>query len=369
MKATKLFAAILLAVGVCFAPASDAKSDKGAMHRNAQKSGEERGEPLQLNVDIAFSRQWGETVTDENGTTYNFFGMSDFEPKIYPPEYWGVFPLYFFGGKVGISVTVKNECATQAANLRITSECYCLNTDGSNGAQLLAPQEKLISIIGGETRTFDASFTGDFVEGADSGLDRFLVKIFHDSSVTYNVVQNYPNTIKFEGAVPPLGEGGAVEKDTFVIYTLGGAGPVGVTTKAGNESAIFSLAEEGDSVLDALGFQVTLEQKYVEIIVNGPPPPIPGQPAPTWEPTATTNAMYVLSVASHGNRHALSHVEFAFDADSEAFACLGPTGEYKADRETLSGQGSSLILVKEGVFCPPKLDAELTALVESIIGR
>ena len=366
MKVTKLFAAVLLAVGVCFAPASNAKSDKGAMHRNAQKSGEERGEPLQLNVDIAFSRQWGETVTDENGTTYNFFGMSCFEPKIYPLEYWGVFPLYFFGGKVGIGVTVKNECATQVASLRITSECYCLNTDGSNGAQLLAPQETKITINGNETKTVDASFVGEYVEGADSGLDRFLVKLFHDSSAIYAVKRDQPNTIKFGEPDPLFGEGGALEKDTFVVYVTGGSGPVQVTTKAGNASTTTTLTSSGDSALDALGFRVTLEQLEVETYEDSPPPPLPGQPAPIWEPTVTTNAAYTLSISSVGNRHALSHVVFAFGGNSQVI--WPEEGEYEANRETLDGESSSLILVKEGVFCPPKLDAELTALVESIIG-
>ncbi len=68
--------------------------------------GNHNGEVCQLEVSVSFYGQYGETVTDENGTFYNVFGYTFFEPKIYPPQYWGVFPLYFFDAPTGIRVSV-----------------------------------------------------------------------------------------------------------------------------------------------------------------------------------------------------------------------------------------------------------------------
>lgn len=112
---------------------------KAALSSSAPKGGQSRGELPVLDLSIGFSDSSGQTVTDENGTMFNFFGISRFEPKVYPPEYWGVFPLYFFGDAVGVTVDVINQSADIAADVRLSAECYCLKTTGENGAQLLAP--------------------------------------------------------------------------------------------------------------------------------------------------------------------------------------------------------------------------------------
>ncbi len=144
--------------------------------------GEHVGEVKQLEVNVAFSGQYGHTVTDENGTFYHFWGYVFYENKVYPPEYWGVFPLYFFGTEVGATITVKNKGPRKRAKLRVRSEVYCLHADGSNGAELTSPQETDIDLGPGETATVNASFVAGYVDGAESGLDRLVIKILHPNA-------------------------------------------------------------------------------------------------------------------------------------------------------------------------------------------
>ena len=140
------------------------------------------GEREQLEVDIAFSQESGETVTDEEGIHYHFDGLVMSENKIYPSEYWGTYPLYFFGSEVGATVTITNNGPRRVAKLRVETEAYVLLTDGSNGAELAPPQSFDVEVGLDETVTVDASFTAEFDASAanmESGLDRFLVKVYH----------------------------------------------------------------------------------------------------------------------------------------------------------------------------------------------
>jgi len=356
MKKFTIFTVLLTAVCLCLS----VTYAKDAMVRDIRKGGaDNRGEDITLDINISFSANAGETITDENGTTYCFYGYRSWEEKIYPPEYWGVFPLYFFGQRVGINVTVKNE-GNDDVKLRVVTECYCLNTDGGNGAQLLAPQEQEILIAGNQTESLDGSFVASYVEGADSGLDRFLVKVYEAGYVTYQVVQDDPNTIKYEDAAPGLGEDGAKQKDTFVIGVEDAQetivdepsdGPpmppvtlpmtVLVKTKAGQGRCTTALTGQGASAMDDLGFLLKLEY---------------------------TGANYaVLSVESVDNPHALSHVEFEFIEGAEVFA--PEEGPCTIPRETLQGEDSTLIMVKEGVFCPPELDEEMIETLDAILGN
>jgi len=151
----------------------------------AEEPGPHFGELKQLSVGIEFSGASGTTVTDETGITYAVGGWTSSEDKVYPSEYWGTYPLYFFGQEVGVTVTVTNLGPRRSFSLVVRTEAYCLRTDGSNGATLLEPTETDIVVARGETVRVDSSFVAGFVEGAESGLDRLIVKVLHP-----NVVDN-----------------------------------------------------------------------------------------------------------------------------------------------------------------------------------
>jgi hypothetical protein len=143
-------------------------------------SGAHKGEKKQLDVDISFFGESGWTVTNADGTEYHrYSGSVKYEDKVYPSEYWGTFPLYFFGYQTGITVTVTNNGPRKVAKLRITTEAYQLRTDGSSGHALREPTSIDIELARGETRTIDASFVVNQTPESESGLDRFIVKVSH----------------------------------------------------------------------------------------------------------------------------------------------------------------------------------------------
>ena len=169
----------IILLALLFGLAADLIVAKDAPVIDPYKNGQHNGEVAQLEVNATFSGSFGETVTDAIGTTYNVWGFSFYENKVYCPEYWGVFPLYFYGTEVGSTITVKNVGPRRIAKLRVRTECYTLKTDGSSGVEISAPQETDFEIETGETKTINSTFTAEYVEGADSGLDRLVIKVLH----------------------------------------------------------------------------------------------------------------------------------------------------------------------------------------------
>jgi hypothetical protein len=141
--------------------------------------GQHKGEQKMLDVDIQFSGSFGRTVTNASGIYYYFYGIMMSEDKVYPPQYWGEVPLYFLGTQVGVIVRVTNNGPKAKTKVRIKTESYSLQTDGSSGKPLCEPIIIDDEIALGETKTIDASFTVKYTSDADSGLDRFLVKVLH----------------------------------------------------------------------------------------------------------------------------------------------------------------------------------------------
>ena len=150
--------------------------------RSVAGEGNHYGERQMLDVDIQFSGASGTTITNASGIFYHYWGRVIKENKVYPPEYWGEYPLYFFGARVPITVTVRNSGPRAKAKIRVKTECYCLLTDGSNGVALMTPLVIDAEVGKGETKTIDSSFVCGYVAGAESGLDRFTVKVLHMNS-------------------------------------------------------------------------------------------------------------------------------------------------------------------------------------------
>ncbi len=147
--------------------------------------GQHVGERRQLEVEITFSQEFGETVTDSSGTHYHFNGTVIDEDKVYPEEYWGTYPLYFFGTTVGVTVRITNPGPRRKVKVRVRTEAYCLLTDGSSGAQLAPLQEVDLEVARGQTVTLDTSFTPQYDPDAadmEGGLDRFIVSVLHPNA-------------------------------------------------------------------------------------------------------------------------------------------------------------------------------------------
>ncbi len=137
-----------------------------------------------VGVDIAFSLDLGDTVTDADGTHFYYFGIEEHDySRVYVPEYWGTFPLYFFGSNVGVTVTVTNN-ESENLKLQVTNEAYVLNTDGTNGPELTDPRMVEVDLAPGESSAIDASFIMAFQPEFERGLNRFLVKVAQVQSST-----------------------------------------------------------------------------------------------------------------------------------------------------------------------------------------
>ena len=113
--------------------------------------------------------------------------------------------------------------------------------------------------------------------------------------MTYVVVQDIDNTVKYEDATVGLGEGGEIESDLFVIEVENAGDTVRVETKAGLGEAAEWISGEGDSNVDANGFQIEL------VSISG-----------------TTYTLRLTSTSEV--EHALSHVTFSFYPGDQADA-------------------------------------------------
>jgi hypothetical protein len=143
------------------------------------KHGGHVGEQKMLNVSIDFNNPSGKTITNSEGVFYHYYGIVVKENKVYPPKYWGEFPLYFVGNPANIKVAVTNNGPRAKAKIRVKTEAYVLLTDGSNGITLTEPRIIDVEVARGETKIIDASFTIHNQPGLESGLDRFTVKVLH----------------------------------------------------------------------------------------------------------------------------------------------------------------------------------------------
>jgi hypothetical protein len=303
---------------------------------------ENTDDSLNIATEVVFSDESGRTVTDENGTCYNVAGVSLFEDKVYPPAYWGVFPLYFFGDTVGVTLQVVNNTVDKKARLRLTTECYCLRTDGSNGAKLLAPQEFEVTVLSGETKTVDASFGVDYTADAESGLDRFLVKAYRavetggdgGEHTICGVININPNNSEWNEFMLTLPDGSVISDftlyndmppalDNLPHYFTSYSGPaVSVRVKPkgnGNQNGLVVDGEAHDLV-NANCYTIASDSMDVEL--------------------------YNDYIEEDGRPQ--GHWWIAINA-------TGATIKMEDD----SAPQSELILTKEAIFCPPEYQGEL----------
>jgi hypothetical protein len=343
--------AVVLSISTCLY----AGDRNGQVRPNGQSGGSDvlskcvdTEEPVSLGIDVAFSGQSGRTVTDQNGINYNVWGMSFYENKVYPPMYWGVFPLYFFGDDVGVSLAVTNNSASRRAKLVVTAECYCLRTDGENGAALMDPTEYYTSLNGGESTVIDATFGVQETADAESGLDRFLVKAYlsnaadgqgeHAVSGTINLNPNNNDDYEFVLVV----DGGAViSRDTLEDSTPPVPGQSSGYTFPGYSggASYISFMPKGNGNQNSLSVD---GQAYD--LQNGTRYVIMGDP------------MTVNLHQTQGNGH------WYIDVQAQN-ATIGPDsdGDWIVD----DTEATELLLTKEAIFCPPELER---ALLEATVG-
>lgn len=359
MKSLSIITAVMLVVASISSPAvggegrgrtirnitqptkTDLPGENGKCENSEQKAS--------LAINVSFSKDSGRTVTDQNGTCYNVMGYSFFEPKVYTPAYWGVFPLYFFGDNVGVTVSVANQSSFRKAKLLIRTECYCLNTDGSSGVKLMTPREFETTITAGESKVIDASFDAEYTPEADSGLDRFLIKVYNapaadgdgehtvDGEININPNNSPDNEFRLT-----LSDGSIINRDTLngsgLPYFRGhtGAARQVVVKPKGN-------GNQNSLVVDGKTYTLLNADTYS----------ITGEPM-------TVN-LYNDHYQSDGK--AMGHWRIGINARQATITHI-PDGH-----ESSKGNESDLIMIKEAIFCPPEFEGELWQAVSEILNQ
>ncbi|MBI4061255.1 MAG: hypothetical protein HY403_07475 [Elusimicrobia bacterium] len=150
----------------------------------ALHAGQHVGEADKIEANVVFNGPSGQTTTDASGITYRApqWNWQFFEPKVYPPEYRGTYPLYFVGQTMSFTVTVKNKTTqgNKSFKIRVKALNHVLETNGSPGMELAAPQEWSVDSLGpGETRTLNGSVYIAPNPNLPSGLDLTRVRIYH----------------------------------------------------------------------------------------------------------------------------------------------------------------------------------------------
>ncbi|OGV57453.1 MAG: hypothetical protein A2283_00075 [Lentisphaerae bacterium RIFOXYA12_FULL_48_11] len=303
----------------------------------------------QLAINISFSKESGKTVTDQYGTCYNVFGYSHFEEKIYPSAYWGVFPLYFFGDNVGVTVSVVNQSTSRKAKLLLRTECYCLNTDGSNGAKLMTPREIETTVNAGESKTIDASFETEYTPEADSGLDRLLIKVYNaplaDGDGEHTVkgeININPNNSTDNQFNLTLADGSAITRDT-----LSEASTSGFSGYAGTAKCVV-VKPKGS------GNQNSLILDGKEYVISN---------ADTYSISSDQMTVNLYNDHYQSDGKAMGHWLIGIDAKNASITHT-PDGQPNS-----KGNPDDLIVIKEAIFCPPAFEGDLWQSVSDLLNQ
>jgi hypothetical protein len=140
-------------------------------------AGKHLGEQRMINSTIKFLSPRGQCITDSTGITYIIDGRPTHLDIVYAAEYWGTYPLYLPTATVPVVITITNVGPRAKAKLSAKMEAYAINLDGSDGAPLIMPPQKLeVEVARGETKVIDGSFT---LPSAGKNLNRFVLKLYH----------------------------------------------------------------------------------------------------------------------------------------------------------------------------------------------
>jgi hypothetical protein len=142
-----------------------------------------------INTTVVALNPAGYSTADALGITYNYGGGSTSEPKIYAPEYWGVFPLFLPGTTMTFRVTVANNTdqGKKPFRLKVHAVSNVLKEaidGGGIGQQIGAPQTwTIIDLRPGESWTIDGSVYVPSDGSIPSGLDltRVIVSQLNDA--------------------------------------------------------------------------------------------------------------------------------------------------------------------------------------------
>lgn len=148
---------------------------------SALAAGLHAGEADRISAEVSFLNPAGQTTAGPQGVTYNVGSWSLTEAKVYPPEFYGTHPLYFFGTTMRFNVVLINRTSRGQKSLKVRVEAlsHVLETSGLPGQSLAAPQEWVVESLGpGEMRTLRGE-VALFDPNVPSGLDITRIRVSH----------------------------------------------------------------------------------------------------------------------------------------------------------------------------------------------
>ena len=138
----------------------------------------------QVQMDVGVYLSIGTAVADHNGIEYTV-GMQSFRDTdaLYPPEYWGTYPLYSVGlipAVVSITYTAgaaSPSAGTTQASVRaqLVTESHVINLDGSSGMQQKTPDTHSLLLQSGEPSDVEVSFT--MLPNTENRLNRLVAEL------------------------------------------------------------------------------------------------------------------------------------------------------------------------------------------------
>jgi hypothetical protein len=143
------------------------------------------GEPLSWKIE--YLDAWGRTFVDAAGG--HFFhdrccgGFQTYDPSwIYPQQYYGQYPMYYFGTTMRYRITLTNNSNRTYNNLRVVAIQEYLTNDNTWGEWLTPDAAKdwyLPHLGGGESVTFEGTLYLGVGSDTHGGLDQTHLQVQH----------------------------------------------------------------------------------------------------------------------------------------------------------------------------------------------
>lgn len=183
MKPNRLLAIGLL-TAVVFARPASASTLLGPID-NLQGKHIGDGEPLSWKIE--YLDAWGRTYVDATGG--HFFhdrccgGFETYDPSwIYPTQYYGEYPMYYFGTTMRYRITLTNNAKRSYMNLRVVAIQEYLTNNNTWGEWLTPDAAKdwyVPELRGGQSITFEGTLYLGVGSDTHGGLDQTHLQVQH----------------------------------------------------------------------------------------------------------------------------------------------------------------------------------------------
>jgi hypothetical protein len=148
-------------------------------------AGAHAGEAPKITATLDFLAAQGWSTTDSSGITYYFGGTSTFEQKVYPAEYWGTFPGYYYGTTMHYHINLNSNMpqGKKPYKIKVQAISNVLNetvNGGGLGAEIGTSETwEVIDLLSGQAQTLTGTVVIPNDGSLPSGLNVTRIIISH----------------------------------------------------------------------------------------------------------------------------------------------------------------------------------------------